>query len=462
MMSTEQSGVIACHAISTIRPEAIPLKSSPFKAWPAIIEWNRYYALPMIDALYRPDILPNLTDVLLNMSLEDLIKLMIRWCPNLEQFMSQFMPMYEELFQKTGEYYQSHFGIDYDKRRFQISVLNVLNSLGGDDANKDTIAMEFAKLFQAPNRIAEESDDMSILMYCIEELNKMLSPEETYSMAHEGGHLYSFTLTRPAITHFKATWSAIENLLQQAAFGSDDGFWDKLNDLNSELKSCLSNSLVLEELRANLWALRFLPPEMQTTFINRIYGEESEKSRNKESEIFYSLQFLTGRHLIRALIITLLVECLDPLNPEGQLEQVQNSLKAASAETWSDEQWTSWFQQWNKLDSWETLLNINHGVTEYPTASQPKVMLTGRVDGNVMTSCAETMRLSLFHESIRQQLDNLKRLRTLTCPFKGQRHTCCGFGHSLQNIWAAVPNQERRRLKPPSKVCLNYTLNSPH
>jgi hypothetical protein len=80
----------------------------------------------------------------------------------------------------------------------------------------------------------------------------MLSPEETYSQAHEGGHFYSFTLIRPAITQFKATWSAIEDLLQQAATGSSDGFWDKFNDLNSELKGCLSNSLVLEELRVNL------------------------------------------------------------------------------------------------------------------------------------------------------------------------------------------------------------------
>jgi hypothetical protein len=159
MMSTNQSGVIACHAISTTRPEGTPQKSSPFQAWPGIEEWDRYYALPTIGALYRPDALPNTTDVLLNVSLEDLIKVMIQWYPNLEQFMSQLMPMYEELFQMMGEYYQSHFGIGYDKQRLLNALSNVLNSQGEYDANKDIAATETAKLFQATDRIGGELDN---------------------------------------------------------------------------------------------------------------------------------------------------------------------------------------------------------------------------------------------------------------------------------------------------------------
>jgi hypothetical protein len=55
MMSTELSGVIACHSISTTRPEATRQKSLPFKAWPEIKEWERYYLLPTIRVIYRPE-----------------------------------------------------------------------------------------------------------------------------------------------------------------------------------------------------------------------------------------------------------------------------------------------------------------------------------------------------------------------------------------------------------------------
>jgi hypothetical protein len=64
----------------------------------------------------------------------------------------------------------------------------------------------------------------------------------------------------------------------------------------------------------------------------------------KERENFDSLQYVTdGRHTM-AKLLTLLAECLDPLNPEDKLEQIQNSLKAQDAHTWSDEQWVSWFE----------------------------------------------------------------------------------------------------------------------
>jgi hypothetical protein len=73
--------------------------------------------------------------------------------------------------------------------------------------------------------------------------------------------------------------------------------------------------------------------------------------------------------------------------------------------------------------------------------------------------CPDNMRLKLFLESMRQQLGQLilhpKRIHSLNCPFKEQRSSCCGFGHYLQNIWAAIPNEERCRLKPPAQLCLS-------
>jgi hypothetical protein len=360
MMSTSQSGVIACHSINTPRPEVTPQKSSPLKAWPAIKEWNRYCVLPTIGALYRPDLLPNPSGAISSISaqdwtlLEEMLEEIIRWFPNPEQFMSQLMPMFEEYHQMIGEYFQSHFGIEHDKQELQHALANVLTSLGEHEATKYPPTIETSKLFPATSEIAGELDSANALSFIAELSNKMLTPDDTYSTEHEIGHLYSFQLTRPAITQFKATWSATDDLLQEAAAGAHDNFWNKFVDLNNKLMNCLSKSLSLEELRANLWALSLLPPEMRTIFIDSIYGQENEYTSKKEREIFKSLQYLTGGRLMTALLLTLLAECLDPFNPENKLEQVQDSLKVQNAHTWSDEQWASWFQSWsNKLDTWK-------------------------------------------------------------------------------------------------------------
>jgi hypothetical protein len=82
----------------------------------------------------------------------------------------------------------------------------------------------------------------------------------------------------------------------------------------------------------------------------------------------------------------------------------------------------------------EIILSINDDINENTYTALPTAVLSGRPDGNVMAPCTESMRLPLFHESIRQQLYNRELARNLTCPFKGRRRTCCGFGHRLQNI----------------------------
>ena len=159
---------------------------------------------------------------------------------------------------------------------------------------------------------------------------------------------------------------------------------------------------------------------------------------------------------MRAFQLTLLAECLDPSDPEGKLVQLQNSLTVQGAQTWSDEQWSSWIESWNRLETWKTILDLRDNIFKEPFSIIPSAMLTGRHDGIIMASCTENMRLLLFLESMRQQLDNLKSLRTLTCPFRGRRRSCCGFGHFFRNIWGAIPNEEQRKLRPPSRVCLNY------
>jgi hypothetical protein len=393
-MSTNQSGVIACHSISTTRPEAKDKKSPPFKVWPEINEWERYYALPTIGVIYRPEVLPHAIDRPFNYwPLEAMLEKLIRMFPTPEQFISQMMPMFEEHFHMAGEYYKSQFGIQFNPQRYQEALANVLPSLG-----------EYVPINQSNLGTTENQNTVrSVLEY----LCKLLSPEDVYSQAHEASHLYSFALLRPAVSQFKATWSAIEDLLHQAATGASDAFYDKFIDLNNKLKTCLTNYLSLEELRANIYALNGLPPEMQSTFINRVYGEESKQEKEKEYETFHSLQYLTEGRLNMAFQLTLIAECLDPSDPESELEQLQSSLTAQGAHTWSDEQWDSWIGSWNRLDTWKTILDLRDDLGNKPYSYLSTAPLTGRHDGIVMASCVENMRLPLFRESMRQQIGNL-------------------------------------------------------
>jgi hypothetical protein len=126
------------------------------------------------------------------------------------------MPVLEKHDLMIGEYYQSHYGIGFNYQSLQQALANVLSARGEGAA--------FSGL-----------DDKINSSFLLEIMTKMLSPEDTFSQAHEIGHLYSLTLLRPATTQLKATWSAIEDLLQKATTETGDGFWDKFIKLNNKL-----------------------------------------------------------------------------------------------------------------------------------------------------------------------------------------------------------------------------------
>jgi hypothetical protein len=419
MMSTSQSGIIMCNSFTTSRPEDTAPKALPFEAWPEIPEWVRYCVFPTIGAFYKPEAIDTNT-----MAPEEAI---IRMFPQLEPFKSQLMQM-------VAEYYLTHFGEEFNEHNFQIAIGEVLTKLLVGD--------------EQPADVWNSIGDALVI-----EGIKTSSPPDAYSTSHEFGHLYSFDLTRPAISDFKSTWSGIEELLQQAAAGEYNRFWARFNDLNKKLEYCLSNSLAFEELRANIFALN-LSPQLGEEFINEVFGKGKPNS-----ETFHSLRTVIGGDLDYAWALTLLAECVSPDNPQNALAELQQILKAEGAHTWSGEQWLSWFGSWSRIDAWEIVGGIVQERTKLLKPLAPSATLVGTANGNIEISYTETMRLPLFLESMRQQLFNPKLIRNLTCPFKSQRSSCCGFGNSLRNIWAAIPNAERSRLKPPSEVCLNYELN---
>ena len=157
------------------------------------------------------------------------------------------------------------------------------------------------------------------------------------------------------------------------------------------------------------------------------------------------------------------MELLYPENPLTVMEGLTNILNEVelAATSWSEDEWLWFLAQYQEMCDIDGVMSFVKEVYEdVQKASEilwPNTILS-YVRGRFLITCPDTMRLKLFLESMRQQLAVLslhpEHIRSLICPFKGQRSVCCGFGHNLWGIWTGIPDGYQRRLEPPSQVCL--------
>jgi hypothetical protein len=104
-MSTSLTGILACDSISTTTSEVITQESPPYKAWPEITEWNRYYVFPTIRAIYYPDI------------------------PTSDEDWAEIEKHWSHVITAVSEYCLSNFGSEADDTDFEVSLIAVLRSL---------------------------------------------------------------------------------------------------------------------------------------------------------------------------------------------------------------------------------------------------------------------------------------------------------------------------------------------
>jgi hypothetical protein len=254
----------------------------------------------------------------------------------------------------------------------------------------------------------------------------------------------SFQLIRPTIKVFKEKTTALFRLLlQQTDTDMQSDFWVKFNVLNKELLDHLSVSFAFEELRATILALDDIPSESQQLIINKVYPMKQD---DPEAKIFHELSEITGGRWGFMFYLTIFAECLNPDTPLVELVRLQSTLNVEKAFTWSDEQWDDWLNSvWNEF---EDELEFEEPI--------PAFLIIG-LPNNKTAILYVDKSIELFLESMRQQLANPELIRSLICPFKGTRHSCCGFGNNLRGIWAGIPNEFRDKLKPPATVCMKYT-----
>jgi hypothetical protein len=197
-----------------------------------------------------------------------------------------------------------------------------------------------------------------------------------------------------------------------------------------------------------------LEPESQQICIEQAYPE---KRKDEDANNFRELRSVTGDRYGLAGILTLLVEFLNPANPQNELEKLLGALNAEEAHTWPEERWLSWLRSWSKFEKIAEFV-LKGDKQKFLESIEPSATILGISPNETSIFCPDTMRIKVFLESMRQQLANPDLIPRLICPFKGRRRSCCGFGHHLRGIWTSTPTEYRRRLKPPSMVCLKYVL----
>jgi hypothetical protein len=429
---SRRSGVLACHSPSEAGDTAE--ESPPYPAWPELEHQQGMYTLPTMVGFYFPAPAKEFKE-----SFEEVL---IRFSPHLEPYKTQLIPM-------ILEYCQSQFGTElkgsvdevlarnyFDVYRAYLAIsTNLLGDIEGIE--KEEWRRQHSKALD-------------------------LGHQTVFSSLHETEHRMSIAINRPATKELKDISVAIFNLLlQQADTDKYDGFLIAFEELNNKLMDCLSLSLYLEELRATVHALDSLTPEFQQLIIDKVYPQDRD---DRESQIFHELRTLTSNRWGLAWFLTVLVEYLNPADPPSELEKLLSALSAKNAHTWSDENWADWVE---KTEFWvDSKTELEEAATFFEEvlvdpqklveSVVPSTLIIGMPNG-YRIYCTDDMAIELFLESMRQQLANPNLIRRLICPFKGRRRSCCGFGRYLRGIWVGIPKEERRRLKPPSMVCLNYT-----
>jgi hypothetical protein len=428
MRARRRSAVLACPSPSDVEDTA--KRFPPFEAWPEIEQVNRFCVLPTASVLYYPK--PSLTFIKAlkgsDNQIKDLMANYINIFPFLKPYRAQLFPMIREV-------YQSQFGTELPET-FEEAVAY----------NRYDVVRIFYVLVQYITNHQKQSVKLEWDKILAESLGLM----NEFSIKHETMHLLSINIKRPVTEEFEERTKALFALLwQQIGTGTQSGFWDKFNELNDKLMECISVQLALEEMRATLFAFVSILSETRQKIIDEVYPENRE---DREAQIFRKLRSLTGDRWDFALGLTMLVEYLNPPDPQSELEKLLCELNDKKAFTWSDKCWDNWLLSKTAFKEFADFFENNNdmiGKFMYPTAT-----IHPLPSNKTMIVCNNSLRILVFTESMRQQLANPDLIHRLICPFTGQSPTCCGFGNNLRGIWNGIPKEYRGGLTPPVSDCL--------
>jgi hypothetical protein len=132
-----------------------------------------------------------------------------------------------------------------------------------------------------------------------------------FARVHELGHDVSLSTERPTTIRLYSLASATFDLLRPDRVAQYANFWDVFQDHNGALVEYLDKTLILEELRATLFAFAYLGPDVR-------YSIEPDLRKHMAEEgtisLFDALANATDKDWLAAYHLSLLAECT-PAHP---------------------------------------------------------------------------------------------------------------------------------------------------
>jgi hypothetical protein len=131
----------------------------------------------------------------------------------------------------------------------------------------------------------------------------------TLGLIHDVGHLQSFRTERLTIMKLNSLASCIFNLLKPAGVAQCTNFWEEFQVRNEALLGYLDKTLILEELRANVFAFLNLDSRIWS------YIETDLRERMRMTGILSFFDDLTAQDVHDPFWLTIFAEVFDPEDP---------------------------------------------------------------------------------------------------------------------------------------------------
>jgi hypothetical protein len=293
---------------------------------------------------------------------------------------------------------------------------------------------------------------------------------DEFAFLHEAGHYFSFGTIRPTILEVNRIASGIFALIKKLSLTgllACENFWDEFQEGNKRLVNYLEKALILEELRASLFAFSLLDPNIRVSIepdLRKVMNKEDAISYfgrpMLRTDLFDKLTRVTNEDWLAAFDLSILADYI-PKDPLKRLHFLCNRGVDAGSQMLLDEASERVYQA-----GWEVEI-ID------PMYGKPKIGFSPGKEYAVSTVqhlSLSDVREMVFLESLRQQLAQFSGV-SLVCPFQQKGRTCCGFGHYLRAVWEQVRPEHRSAkavlnpktgkeivVRPPRTVCLHYGL----
>jgi hypothetical protein len=294
-----------------------------------------------------------------------------------------------------------------------------------------------------------------------------------FAYLHEIGHYLSFQTPRPTIMEVNRIASGVFDLFKQLSlsnFPICKNFWDEFEKGNDALLRYLDQALILEELRANLYALSDLDPIIRANIepdLRKAMAEGDAISLFGKPILRTVLFDRLADGMIEGLLAAYWLTIMAEFSPKDPLKRL-DFLCRKGVDASSKMLLKVAVHRSNK-GGWEVnLVEPKHGTPEIRFTPLPLNEDAVSVLHHLSLS---DVRELVFLESLRQQLAQFFGV-SLVCPFQQRGRTCCGFGHYLRAVWEQVRPEHRSAkavlhpktgkeivVRPPRTVCLHYGLS---